>query len=201
MQFSTMPWTLQVTAWAREQSQLSAHMLIGFQYTVVTDVDIFQSCLCTGAFEMFLTWGYLPTTTTILCSCKHLQNEGKVPAEPDVQVPDPALRYVKNSVNLLVQLVEQSWVLFRAHSFWTVLSSFSLYLAKDLPKPRGVTRSVKLSHASVSTVTLKRAALFALQVDTFMAWDKWVSWEYRGKEYQKVSAQKKLKKSTLAQCI
>lgn len=197
MQFSTMPWTLQVTAWVREQSQLSAHTLIGFQHTIVTDVDIFQSYLCTGGFEMFLTWGYLPINTTILCSCKHLQNEDKDPTEPDVQTPGPALRYVKNSVNLLVHLVEQRWVVFRAHSFWTVVSSFLLYLAKDSPKPRCITRLVRLSHASVSTVTLKRPT----QVATFVAWDRWVSWEYLGKDDRKVSTQKQLKKSTLAQCI
>lgn len=196
-----MPWTLQVTAWAREQSQLSAHTLTGFQYTIVTDVDIFQSYLCTGGFEMFLTWGYLPITTAILCSCKHLQNEGKVPTKPDVQTLAPASRYVKNSINLLMHLVEQRWAVFHAHSFWTVVSSFLLYLAKDLPKPKCITRLVSLSHASISTVTLKGATPFESQVATFVAWDRWVSWEYLGKDDQKVSAEKKLKKSTLAQCI
>lgn len=90
----------------------SAHTLMGLQYTIVTGGDICQSYLCTGGFEMFLTWGYLPVTTAIFCGCKHLQNEGKVPAECDVQTPAPVLRYVKNSLNLLLHLVEQRWVLF-----------------------------------------------------------------------------------------
>lgn len=45
--------------------------------------------------------------TPILRSCKHLQNEGKVPAEPDLQTPAPPLRNAKNSMNLLMRLVEQ----------------------------------------------------------------------------------------------
>lgn len=96
----------------RGNGDSSAHKLMGLQYTIVTGGDIFQNCLCTGGFEMFLTWGYLPMTTAVLCSCKNLQNKGKVPAECDVQTPAPALSYVKNSFNLLLHLVEQRWVVF-----------------------------------------------------------------------------------------
>lgn len=122
--FFTLPWTLQVTAWAREQSQLSAHALTGFQYTIVTDVNIFQTYLCAGAFEMFLTCGYPQITTTILCSCECLENEGNVPTESDVQTPAPALRYVKNLIDLLMHLCEQRWVGFCDHNFWTVVKAF-----------------------------------------------------------------------------
>lgn len=86
---------------------------------------------------------------------------------------------------------------FCAHSFWTVVSSFLLYLAKDSSKPS----LVRAGHARVSTVTLKGAMLFTSQGATFMSWDRWVCWEYLGKDDQKVSAQKKLKESTLAQCV
>lgn len=90
----------------------SAHTLMGLQYSVETGGDIFQNYLCTRGFEMFLTWGYLPITAAILCSCKHLQNKGKVPAECDAQTPALTLRYVKHSFNLLLHLVEQRWVVF-----------------------------------------------------------------------------------------
>lgn len=86
---------------------------------------------------------------------------------------------------------------FCAHSFWTVVSSFLLYLAKDSSKPS----LVRVGHARVSTVTLKGAMLFTSQGATFMSWNRWVCWEYLGKDDQKVSAQKKLKESTLARCV
>lgn len=96
----------------RGNTDSSADTLMGLQYTIVTGGDIFQNYLCTGGFEMFLTWGYLPVTTAVLCSCRHFQNKGKVPAECDVQTPAPALSYVKNSFNLLLHLVEQRWVVY-----------------------------------------------------------------------------------------
>lgn len=153
-----------------------------------TDVILIHSCDRWGYFsKLSVYWSIwnvsclrLPAdtiTTPILCSCKHLQNEGKVPAESDVQNPAPPLRHAMNSIDLLMHLVEQRWAVCRVHSFWTVESSFLLCLAKDSPKPGGFTRLPRLGRASVRTVwILKTATHFASQVASFtsaahVAWD------------------------------
>lgn len=102
--------------------------------------------------------------------------------------PTPASRWTKMSS-------------FHAHSFWTVVSNLWLYLTKDLPKPRCITGQVRLSRASVSTVTLKKATVFASQAASFVARDRWINWEYLGKDDQKTSAWKNLKEGTLTQWI
>lgn len=109
--------------------------------------------------------------TPILRSCKHLQNEGKVPAEPGVQTPAPPPRNAKNSVNLLTRLVEQKWVICHVHSFGQLCHIFFNTWPKTPLKPVRFTRLAWVGHTSDwAAWTLKIAAHFVSQATWWLTW-------------------------------